>query len=427
MRVQTSARELALKALYQHDLLGGRSTDELRHFCMENARAKVAELALEIVRGCIAQREALDEVITHTAENWELKRMATSDRNILRIGVYELLFRRETPPKVAINEAIELAKKYSTENSPTFVNGVLDKIYTTHASGETQAEGAPGPDPTARVDLHVHSTASDGSVGPGELPAMVARAGLAGFALTDHDTVEGVAAAIEAAEPLGIEVVPGVELTGYAASSDGERMEVHVAGLFVDHQSPALLEELARLREARVERIRKMAARLAELGMAVDAEAIIEQAGEGAVGRVHLAQEMVARGHCTDIRDAFDRHIGESGPAYVPKHQMTPADAMALVHSAGGCAVLCHPALLADGDDLVTRLAAEGLDAIEAHYPTHDARDEHRFMELARKLGLVVTGGSDFHGAAKPQIQIGREAVSYVELEKLRSKALARR
>jgi predicted metal-dependent phosphoesterase TrpH len=338
---------------------------------------------------------------------------------------------------VAINEDIELAKKYSTGNSPTFVNGVLDKIYTTRAAGEpdrpqaARADDGGAPerpaDPTARADLHVHSTASDGSVKPGELPALVARAGLAAFALTDHDTVEGVQQAIEAADPLGIEVVPGVELTGYAPAAGGGRMEVHVAGLFADHRSPALLEELARLREARVKRIRKMADRLAELGMDVDAEAIIDQAGEGAVGRVHLAQEMVARGHCSDIRDAFDRYIGESGPAYVPKHEMTPADAIALVHRAGGCAVLCHPALLSDGEDYIAALAEQGLDAIEVHYPVHDARDERRLMELARRLDLLITGGSDFHGAAKPDIHIGQEAVSYVELEKLRSRALTRR
>jgi transcription antitermination factor NusB len=131
LRPQTLARELALKALYQHDLMSGRPLEELRQFCIENAQPEVAALAFALVEGCLAKQQTLDDLIRRTAENWELERMAISDRNILRIGIYELLFREETPPKVAINEAIELAKKYSTENSPVFVNGLLDRIYTT--------------------------------------------------------------------------------------------------------------------------------------------------------------------------------------------------------------------------------------------------------------------------------------------------------
>ncbi|MHC4591559.1 MAG: transcription antitermination factor NusB [Planctomycetota bacterium] len=289
MRAQTLARELALQALYQHDLLGELPEGKLRAFCQENARPEVAEVALHLVEGCIARQDALDEIIRQTAENWELERMATSDRNILRLGVYELLFRKETPPKVAINEAIELAKKYSTENSPTFVNGVLDRIYT-ERSAEDSDEGAAlsdcagcslesaaagggvavleRADPQARVDLHVHSTASDGSVDPADLPALAAKAGLAAFALTDHDSLEGIRVAGEAAEEIGILLVPGVELTGYAPSPDGEEdVEVHVAGVLVDAGSPALLDRLCQLRAARVQRVEQMSQKLQEFGV----------------------------------------------------------------------------------------------------------------------------------------------------------------
>jgi len=132
MRTQTLARELALKALYQHDLRNDCTEHDLRGYCMDNARPAAAEAAMELVDGCLANHEQIDQIITETARNWELDRMPISDRNVLRIGIYELLFRTRIPPKVAINEAIDMARKFGTENSPAFVNGILDKIFTTH-------------------------------------------------------------------------------------------------------------------------------------------------------------------------------------------------------------------------------------------------------------------------------------------------------
>jgi transcription antitermination factor NusB len=447
VRIQTLARELALKALYQHDLMGGRTIGELRVFCQQNAKPEVGDLAMELVEGCIGKQAVMDDIIRRTAENWELERMAISDRNILRIGVYELLYKPETPPKVAINEAIELAKKYSTENSPSFVNGVLDRIYTTRvekAASESAgvAEEAAGsqsgpaqggvvtearPDPMARADLHVHSTASDGSVDPADLPALATKAGLAAMALTDHDSVEGVEAASRAAVAAGIELVPGVELTGYAPPQAGDaETEVHIIGLFVDIRSPVLLEKLRHLRAVRVERVGQMVEKLRRLGIEVEAAAVIGRARGGAVGRVHLAEELVACGRCSSVAEAFDLYIGNGGPAYVPKERMTPPEVIALVHEAGGCAVLCHPALLEDLDRYVEELAESGLDAVEVHYPLHTPEDERHCMDIAHRLGLVVVGGSDFHGDAKPDVHIGQEAVSYIELEELRRRARQR-
>jgi transcription antitermination factor NusB len=425
--IQTLARELALRGLYQHDVLGGIPEPQRRALCRENAQADVAEVAVELIEGCIANQGTLDELISKTAENWELARMAVCDRNILRLGVYELLLRPQTPPKVAINEAIELAKKYSTENSAVFVNGVLDRIYADHVRGEPGARRAK-PDPQARADLHVHSTASDGSLQPQDLPALAAGAGLKAFALTDHDSVEGVSAAAEAAAGEGVEVVPGVELTAYAPSSSGlGDLEVHISGLFVDVEDAALLSRLRELRDARVERVRQMTAKLAELGLAVDSGAVLARAAGGAVGRMHVAQEMVAQGHCTDLAEAFARYIGRGCAAYVPKQRMTPAQAIALIGQAGGCSVLCHPALSAEVEGLVEELRAQGLDALEVHSPAHTPQDEARLMDLARRQGLIVAGGSDFHGAAKPDVHIGQEAVSFVELEELRNLARRRR
>lgn len=444
---------MALQALYQHDLLGTCSGEELRAFCTRSASPRAAELAIELVQGCLQHQEALDDVIRRTAENWELERMATSDRNILRLGVFELLFKHETPPKVAINEAIELAKKYSTANSPTFVNGVLDRVYTTHAAGarpdahpgpsETgNPSGAVGdakdagepvagagppadkPDPEAQADLHVHSTASDGSYEPAELPAMAVKAGLSALALTDHDSLEGVAAAGEAADAVGIELVPGVELTAYTAlpGSDGQ-VELHIAGLLVNPDSVVLANRLRELRAARVERIREMARKLQELGMEIESERVLERAPGAAVGRVHVAQEMVDRGCCKHLSEAFDRYIGSGCPAYVPKQRMTPPEAIELVRSAGGCAVLCHPGLTPGVEGYIEELVENGLDALEVYCPMHTARDKKRWLETARRFGLAVSGGSDFHGAAKPDIHIGQEKVSFVEFHELKRRA----
>ncbi len=436
MRVETSARELALRALYQHDLLGDRSPEEPYQFCRANAESEhTAKLAIELLDGCLAHREEVDETIRATAENWELKRMAVTDRNILRLGVFELLYRQQTPPKVAINEAIELAKKYSTENSPTFVNGVLDKIYNTHVCVQ-EPETAQGshafcptlsPDPQSRADLHVHSTASDGSVPPTELAAMAAKRGLAAFALTDHDSVEGVAAAREAAAEAGVELISGVELTGYRPSADGEDVEVHVAGLFVDTESEVLLSKLRELRDARERRVSRMVKKLGELGVPIEEAAVLERAAGGAVGRVHVAQELAERGHVGDIREAFDRFIGEGCPAYAPKEKLSPAQAIQLVLAAGGCSVLCHPGLLSNLEQVVAELAAQGLDALEVHYPHHSPYDEKRLMEIANGHALAVTGGSDFHGEAKPDIVMGQEFVSFVEVCELQRRAMKRR
>jgi len=416
MRLETQARELALIALYQRDLVTTRTLEELDEFVRTHADPPVAALAMELVRGCVEHQATLDDIIRRTAEHWELERMPVSDRNILRLGAYELLLRPQTPPKVAINEAIELAKKYSTENSPTFVNGILDRIYTTHEQGNSPAAGA-----ERRADLHVHSTASDGSCSPERLPAMAAEAGLAALALTDHDTVDGVPAAQAAAPPAGIELVPGVELTGYGRTCAGAPpIEVHIAGLFIDPHQAALCNRLKALCAVRRERIRAICDRLRRLGIDLDAEAILRRAPGSSVGRLHVAQELVQNGYCGDTSEAFERYIGVGKPAYVPKEKLTPAECIRLVKDAGGCAVLCHPGLTEGLEESIDGLVKSGLDAIEVYSPAHDETDRARFLRMARRYGLAVSGGSDFHGAGKPEVSLGQEGVSLGELDELR-------
>jgi len=439
---RTRARELALKALYQFDLLGHDCVEPLREFCTSHGSPDVLPFALALLEGCVQYRRELDRMIEHTAENWELGRMPIIDRNILRLGAYELVFRDDIPPKVAINEAIELAKRYGAEDSATFVNGVLDRICASYRKGNGESSGATeareegaqglsdtmeGVDPEGRADLHVHSTASDGSVPPQEIPLLAARAGLSAFALTDHDSVEGVAAARRASEAAGIECVAGVELTGYAlAASGASDIEVHILGLFVDPTHPVLLSELKRLRRMRVARLKKMSDKLRAIGFKIEDKQVLDRALGGSVGRTHIALEMVEQGLCRTVREAFDRYIGRGGPAYVPKEKITPQEAIRLVRAAGGCAVFAHPGLTEDAPRLIEELAGEGLAAIEVHYPFHSDRQERDFMEQARRLGLAVSGGSDFHGAAKPNAHIGRETVSMVEVQRLRSAAGAR-
>ena len=366
--------------------------------------------------------------------------MPIVDRNILRLGTYELMFSLSTPPKVAINEAIELAKKYSTENSATFVNGVLDRIYTLYASPlrkpSDQPEAEPicrlsllptdgfWPDPLKRVDLHIHSNASDGSLEPEELVTRAVKAGLAAIAIADHDIVDGVERAVRAAQGTGLIVVPAVELTAYIKGDRPDQYyEMHLIGMFVEASDPDFVAELKRLQRIRVERVEKIGEKLRGMGLSFDSAEVLRRAGAGSVGRVHVAMEMVRQGACASIREAFDGYIGADKPAYVPKERLTPAQAIRLIHDAGGAAVLAHPGFSDRIADMLEELQEAGLDGIEVHYPGHSPADEARWLDAARELDLAVSGGSDFHGEAKPETDIGQETVSMIEVCELLDRA----
>jgi predicted metal-dependent phosphoesterase TrpH len=269
-----------------------------------------------------------------------------------------------------------------------------------------------------RYDLHVHSTVSDGSSTPAELAVIAAEAGLAGFALTDHDTLGGLDEAAEACACAGVELIPGVELTTYARR-DGRMVEVHMLGLYVEPESPVLQESLVEFREMRVRRVERISQRLREMGVDLGTSGVMRHSPTGSVGRVHVAQELVRLGVCRDQQDAFDRFIGYGRPAYVPKKQIRPAEGVEIIRAAGGCAVFAHPGVTDDSDSLIEELSGRGLAGVEVHYPMHSAEQERHYMDLTRRLTLVVTGGSDFHGSPKPGIRIGMEAVSGVEVKAL--------
>jgi len=256
------------------------------------------------------------------------------------------------------------------------------------------------------IDLHTHSTASDGTLSPAGLAAEAAAAGLAAVALTDHDTVQGLPEFLSAAAAGGPELVPGVEISTERPGGG----PMHLLGLWVDHHEKGLQEGLAWMQRVRAQRNPKIAAKLKDMGLAVSMEEVAALAG-GQVGRPHFAQALVNKGLVANTAEAFNRFLKRGAPAYVEKQRLSPGQAIGLIRGAGGLPVLAHPALLdmnpAVLAELVQKLQGQGLMGLEAYYSQHDAPQERRLTGLATRLGLAVSGGSDFHGASKPDIRLG--------------------
>ncbi len=270
-----------------------------------------------------------------------------------------------------------------------------------------------------RVDLHSHTTASDGTLAPRELVLAAVKRGVRVLAVTDHDSTGGLAEAMEEARahpPL--EIVPGLEI-----NCDVEGAEIHVLGYFVDHGAPWFQAFLAEQRAERVARVHRIAERLAELGMPIDADEVFALVKEGSAGRPHVAQVMVNRGYVKSVREAFDKYLKTGGPANVPRRRLTPADAVKVIRKAGGVPVLAHPGL-ADRDELIPELVEAGLMGIEAYYAEHSAAQTREYLELCRRHDLVPTGGSDYHGPQSGRTNpLGSPAVPWESWEALRRRA----
>lgn len=242
------------------------------------------------------------------------------------------------------------------------------------------------------VDLHAHTTASDGAASPASAVGTAHAAGLAALAITDHDTLAGVAEAQRAAEPLGLRIVPGVELSVHLGDQ-----ELHLLGLHIANVD-GFQSQLEAFRARRTERAQAIVARLQHLGVPVTIEAVLAIAAGGAVGRPHVAKALVAAGAVQDAREAFDRYLGAGKPAYVEKERLEAAGGIAMVHSAGGIAVLAHPG--AEGRrERLEPLVGAGLDGVEVRHPSHSSEDVKRLVALADHFDLVPSGGSDWHGA----------------------------
>lgn len=256
----------------------------------------------------------------------------------------------------------------------------------------------------SQVDLHIHSTASDGRLSPEEVVARSAGLGLTTIAITDHDTVDGIVPALEAAEAFpGLRVIPGVEL-----STDVTQGEVHILGYFIDYTSRELRARLERMRNSRRERAQGMIAKLRDLGIHVEWRRVQEIAGSGSIGRPHLAQAMLEKGYVASFSEAFDSYIGRGSPAYVERKKMAPVDAVELILGAKGLPVLAHPLTINDPEAMVIELKTAGLVGIEAYYKNYNTDEVSGLASLAEGYNLVATGGSDYHGIdTDTEIMIG--------------------
>jgi 3',5'-nucleoside bisphosphate phosphatase len=257
------------------------------------------------------------------------------------------------------------------------------------------------------IDLHTHSTASDGTLSPTELVLAAKTAGLDAVALTDHDTTFGLAEALAAGQETGVEVIPGCEL-----SVTWERGEIHLLGLWLPEQPKRLTQTMDELIRYRHDRNHIIIDKLNALGMKITYEEVKALAGDGSVGRPHISQALQRGGYVSSMQEAFDRYLGSMGTAFAPKKILTPEQGVTLLKEEGATVILAHPHLLGLDDTalekLVRGLMEFGLDGLEAYYSEHTPQVTRNYLAMAERLGLGVSGGSDFHGTVKPEILIGR-------------------
>jgi predicted metal-dependent phosphoesterase TrpH len=264
------------------------------------------------------------------------------------------------------------------------------------------------------LDLHLHTTASDGTMSPAEIVRYAKKKGLRVIAITDHDTIEGLEEGIREGEKTGVEVIPGVEL-----SADASKGTMHLLGYYIDPVCEELADKLRFLQQARMERNLKIVEKLQNLGMPIELSEVKATPEHGQIGRPHFAYTMVQKGYAQNIQDAFDRYLGKGRPAYVEKFRFSPQEAMHVIRKAGGITVLAHPFTLnrpdpTDLDALIDELKEKGLDGIEVYYPEHSDGQKKLYRDMAQKYGLVISGGSDFHGLTKDEADLGE---GYVDPE----------
>lgn len=267
-------------------------------------------------------------------------------------------------------------------------------------------------DVQAGIDLHIHSTASDGSLSPSEIRRTAIQIGLKAISITDHDTLAGVVALRSEHIPPELEFVPGIEISASPPPGYPINGSVHILGYGIDPEDPTLNRLLVDLKQAREDRNPKIIAKLKELGMELSIADLADIVGDAIAGRPHIAQLMVKKNFVESVNDAFDRFLGKNKPAYVHKYRIPMDVAISTIQNAGGIAVLAHPYLngitdTAEFESFLLTLKAMGLRGIEAIYPAHSSAATSEYCRLARKYNLLVTGGTDFHGAASPGIRMG--------------------
>ena len=259
---------------------------------------------------------------------------------------------------------------------------------------------------TNKIDLHVHTNASDGRLSPVELVALAARQGVGLLAIADHDSIAAYAPAVEAARQYpGMKIIPAVELSSHAPGN-----EVHILGYFIQCGSPLLESELKVLQDSRGERARAMVVKLQGLGLDISLARVQELAGEGSIGRPHIAQALMEKGYVSDFREVFDKYIGQGGPAYVDRHKLSPEQAVELVLQCGGIPVLAHPTTV-NLDELLPGMLAAGLMGMEVYYKDYYPETRQELANLARRHRLLVTGGTDYHGIESTELLPGDSIV----------------
>ena len=246
----------------------------------------------------------------------------------------------------------------------------------------------------SKVDLHIHSTVSDGQLSPADIVHKAAELGLTIIAIADHDSVDGIAPALVAAQAFpGLKVIPCVEI-----STDVPNGEVHVLGYFIDYTDHKLEATLSRFRNSREQRAQRMITKLEDFGIHIEWQRVQEIAGSGSIGRPHIAQAMLEKGYIAALKEAFTKYISRGAPAYVEREKMTPVEAVELVLRANGLPVLAHPLTTDDPEMMVIELKAAGLAGLEAYYNGYTADEINELLSLANKYNLIATGGSDYHG-----------------------------
>lgn len=280
------------------------------------------------------------------------------------------------------------------------------------------------------VDLHVHSTFSDGTLTPEELVQEAKRIHMQAFALTDHDTCDGIMRAQKAAEGSSLEIIPGIEL-----ATDYHGQEIHVVGLYIDPQNEALCSAIHNFLVERDNRNQEMIKRLQQEGFSITLEDLVADNPEAVITRANVARFLVDHGQIGSLTHAFERYLGDDCSCYVPRTKITPQEACDLIHTAGGIAILAHPLLYkmkrAELEELIVSMKSSHLDGIEAIYSTYDHGQEVEMKTLAQKHQLLISGGSDFHGSNKPYIHLGKGRgnlfIPYSVLEKIKEASLANR
>lgn len=263
------------------------------------------------------------------------------------------------------------------------------------------------------ADLHLHTNFSDGTMSPEELIVEAMHAGLDAIAITDHDILDGIGPALSTGEKYRIEVIPGIELS---AEYNGE--EVHILGFCMDWQDQQFREKIKEFRDSRRIRAMKMVDKLNELGMELEYDDVFKQADVTSIGRPHVAAALVEKGHVSNISEAFNEFLGDDGPAYLPKHKLSPAEAIALILDVGGIPVIAHPGALQQ--DIMPELISCGLMGLEALHPNHSMQLSDYYCDFAKQNHLLITGGSDCHGRGKGRTTMGSIKLPYEHVDALK-------